>query len=527
VKINKDPDSFAIPEPRIRFIAHELQRILSVVQFENNGRAVEVDGFRLRDLSQWVTYSTNTAMNALTPISSVCNSRCKFCFEENAPYPRERSLMPIAEARTRLKYYSPEKGECLFPSNRNHMETFIHPKAVEIIRMARQREPDKLFWITTNGSHFTESIVEQLAELKPIIFKLSLNVSDAELNQELMGTRNRTEIAIGAPRLLQKYRIPFMGSIVAWPTTPITAIADTVSYLESFDAYAIRIRLPLSHKWLKHQLDTDFHAHWARVAAFSHELRHQVTVPLFVEPPIYWVNPIIPEVDGVVKNSPAQRAGVRATDVVRAINGHPIRTRIHSEAILDKLHMDGERSVDLDIERNGKPMSFRLEEASDSSDTYPYNSDYFYRGENFGIFHVEDFRLHHIQKLLDLIKRYEARNILLFSSSIVAPIFETLVSSIPEFSEQLRNVKLYIETVDENTFGGNYDVMDSRVVEDYAAVARKLLGKGVEIDLILIPDAFGSPWGTDVFGASYIDIAMELGIPVERIDWLLVYGREV
>ena len=87
MKRQKNAESFAIPEPRIRLIAHDLQRILSMVQLEKDGEVVDVDGFRLRDLSKWVTYETNTAMNALTPISSVCNSRCHFCFEENVPYP--------------------------------------------------------------------------------------------------------------------------------------------------------------------------------------------------------------------------------------------------------------------------------------------------------------------------------------------------------------------------------------------------------------------------------------------------------
>ena len=50
--------------------------------------------------------------------------------------------MPIEEAQTRLKYYSPETGRCLFPSNRNHMETFIHPKALDIIEMAHRKEPE-------------------------------------------------------------------------------------------------------------------------------------------------------------------------------------------------------------------------------------------------------------------------------------------------------------------------------------------------------------------------------------------------
>lgn len=528
MKTAKDAEAFAIPEPRIRFIAHEFQRLLSLVDVEVDGQPVTVSGFRLKDVSQWVTYNTNTAMNALTPISSACNSRCHFCFEENAPYAREAaSLMPMAEARTRLKYYSPETGASLFPSSRNHMETFVHPHAVEIIEMAREREPDKLFWITTNGSHFTEPVVARLAKLKPLIFKLSLNVADADYNRELMGTKGGTDVAIEAPRLLRKYHLPFMGSLVAWPTTPLEKLEETVRYLEECEAYAVRIRLPLSHQWLKQQLDVDFHAHWRTVAEFAHELRHRVSVAVFVEPPIYWVNPIIPEIDGVVKNSPAYCAGLRAADVVRQINGTPVRTRIHSEALLDQLHLAGVDSLEMTVERDGVEMTVRLEHERPGVDTYPYNRDYFYRGENYGIFHVEDFRLHHIQRAIDVIKGYDAHRVLLFSSSIVAPIFETLASEVPEFAEQLADVDVHLATVERNSFGGNYDLMDSRVVADYAAVVRDRLARGERFDLILVPDAFGSPWGYDVFGSSYVEMAMEFGIPVERIDWLLVYGREV
>lgn len=523
----KDPESFAIPEPRVQHIAHELQRLLALVQLEKDGRPVEVDGFRLRDLGKWVVHTTNTAMNALTPISSVCNSRCQFCFEENVPYPREQSLMSLAEARTRLKYYSPETGRSLFPSNRNHMETFIHPGALDIIEMARQREPGKLFWITTNGTHFTEDIVRRLAALRPIIFKLSLNTADARANQELMRSGKRTAVALDAPRLLEQYRIPFMGGIVAWPTLSLADIEATVRYLEGFHAYAIRIRLPLAHRWLRHQLDADFHAHWRRVADFAQELRHRVAVPLFVEPAIYWVNPIVPEVDGVVQNSPASRAGIRPGDRVRRINGQPVRTRIESEALLDQCHLRRERVVELVVERGGQELPLRLEEAPAGTDTYPYSFEQFYRGENYGIFHVEDFRLVHVQKVIDLIRRHRARVVLLFSSSLVAPIFETVVSLVPEFERQLAEVEVHMATVETNTFGGNYDVMDSRVVADYTRVVRQRLREGLVPDLILIPDAFGSPWGLDVFGASVEDIVREVGIPMERIDWLMVYGREV
>ncbi len=522
----RDANSFYVIEPRIAHLKDELQRLLSLVDLESNGRRVAVDGMRLKDLSRWRNFTTNTAMNALTPISGHCNSRCDFCFEENIPYAREKSLMSVAEARTRLRHYDPASGASLFPSNRPHMETFIHPQALDIIELAREREPHRLFWITTNGSHFDESTVQRLAALKPLIFKLSINAANADLNRELMKTGRRTDIALGAPELLRKYRIPFMGSIVAWPTMTEADIEETVRFLEAHEAYAVRIRLPLTHQWLRTQLDADFHSHWERIGRFAQDLRHKVKVALFCEPPVYWVTPIVPEVDGVVLNSPAYHAGVRPQDVVECINGEPIQTRIESEAALDRCHMHGE-AVTLRVRRDHEHFEFRLEDPPDALDTYPYNSRYFYRGENYGIFHVEDFRLHHIQKLLDLIERHGAHTVLMFSSEVVAPIFETLVNTIPDFAQRLEAITLYVETVKEATPGGNYGVMDARFVEDYAKVIRRRVRQGVRPDLIVIPDAFGSPWGVDMGGTSYTALSREFGVPVELIDWLMVYGREV
>jgi uncharacterized Fe-S cluster-containing radical SAM superfamily protein len=523
----KDPEAFAIPEPRVRDIAHQLERLLALVELESNGWSVRIDGFRLRDLSKWRDHVANTAMNALTPISSVCNSKCEFCFEENVPYAREQSLMPMEEARTRLKYYSPETGRALFPSSRHHMETFIHPHALDIIELARERDPKKLFWITSNGSHFDSAFVERLARLKPIMIKLSLNVIDEEKNRQLMKTGRRTEIALNAAGLLAENRIPFMGGIVAWPTLSLDDIDETVRFLESQRAYAIRVRLPLAHKWLKHQPNVDMHIHWRRVADHVTEIRSRVSVPLFVEPPMFWVTPIVPEIDGVVLNSPAHRAGLKAGDIVRSIEGNTIRSRIESEATLDRLHLARAQTVRIEVERQEGRIECVLEEASDGRDTYPYNGEFFYRGENFGIFHVEDFRLHYVQSVIDIARRYNAHRVMLFTSSLVAPIFETLVENIPEFTQALADVEVHLETIEENSFGGNYDVMDSRVVADYADAIRKRIHGGFRPDLILIPDAFGGSWGTDVFGCSESDLSLEFGIPIERIEWLLVYGREV
>lgn len=521
-----DTASYAVPEPRIAHIGALLKTLLQVVELEVKGQVVKVDGFRVRNLESWRTHQTNTAMNALTPISSVCNSRCHFCFEENVPYARERSLMSLEEAATRLAHFDPENGTSLFPSNRNHMESFVHPQAIEIIRMARDRQPDKVFWITTNGSHFTEDLVAQLAKLKPLIFKLSINSADADMNQELMMTGPGTDTAIAAPRMLQKYELPYVGGIVAWPTLSEADIENTCRYLDESGAYSIRIRLPLTHQWLDHQLDVDFDAHWRRIGEFAHDLRARIKTPIIVEPPLFWLDTIVPLIDGVIRNSPAENAGLRAGDIVRRINGAPVRTRVESEALLDRLHLDGHTQVAIEVERAGLPVHATLYD-TEGTTGYPFSSNGFFRGENYGVLHIEDFRLNHIEKMITQIERQNARDVLLFSSDLMGGIFVDLIDGIPEFKRRLDGINLHLATNVTNGFGGNYHVMDSRIVEDYERVVARHLGAGKPLDLVLIPNAFGSEWGLDVYGRSLSEITMRYGVPVEQIDWLMVYGRDV
>ena len=277
--------AFGVVEPRITHIARELQRLLSLVELLQDGQPVQVNGFRLRDLRVWQDYATDHALNALLPISGVCNSRCQFCFEYGIPYARECSFMPLAEVEARLAHYDAATGRCLFPSHRPQLETFLHPQALEIIRRARARDPEAVFALTTNGSLLDEALLTELAVLGPLLIKLSLNVSDPALHRELMGLGARTEVALAAPQRLRAHGIPFIGSIVAWPTIPLEAIERTVRYLDDCEAYAIHLRLPLVHRWARQQPDVDWAAYWQEVAAFGRQLQPTCRSPLIVEPP--------------------------------------------------------------------------------------------------------------------------------------------------------------------------------------------------------------------------------------------------
>lgn len=514
-------ESWAVLEPRVRHLARTIRRLLSLVQLEKDGEPVEVDGFRLRDLAQWRDSSAAGALDAIFPFSGRCNSRCVFCSESGLPFARDASFMPEHEVRTRLRHYSPETGACLFPSNRPHMETFLHPRAVEILEMARQRDPGQLFCITTNGSLLEEAVVRRLPGLKPLILKLSLNAADETAHRRLMGLGNRTATAIAAPKRLQRYAVPFIGSLVAWPTLSFETIEETVRLLEEHEAYAIRVRLPTYHKWAREQPRCDMRRHWSRVAEFVRTLACRV--PLLVEPTVYSTPAIVPRIDGTILHSPAERAGIRVGDVVEQIDGQSILTRSESDAVLEQRHQSGS-TVELLVDRGGQKLQFRLSPQAEA--TYPYDPALPYRGRAYGIFHVADFRLGYLVEVFDRIRSYGARKVLLFSSPLVAPIFNMLTEKIPELADVRKDVVIHVDTVPDSLVGGNFEVMDGRFVEDIVRAVRRRLKTDPDVDLILIPKAFGSAWGIDLYGESYSRLVLEFGIPVELVNWHIVYGRE-
>jgi pyruvate-formate lyase-activating enzyme len=517
----RDRELFAVVEPRIRHLAREIRRLLALVEFEKDGRPVEIDGFRLRDLSRWRDNHAPGALDSIFPFSGRCNSRCAFCSEFGVPFAREESFMTEQEARTRLRHYSPETGVCLFGSTRPHMETFLHPRAIELLKMARHRDSAQLFCLTTNGSLLDEEMVERLTRLGPLMLKLSLNTVDEAQHRRLMGLGGRTSTALRAPQLLRRHGIPYIGSIVAWPTLSLDTLAETIRHLEHHEAYAIRVRLPIIHRWVREQPDCDLERHWESVAEFARSL--SCRVPLLVEPGVYSTPAILPLVDGVILNSPADRAGLRAGDVVEAIDGRSVITRNESHAILEQCHQSSS-TVELEVDRGGRKLRFQLTPQTEAN--YPYDPNLRFRGQAYGVFHIVDFRLGYLLEVFDRIERYGAKKALLFSSPLVAPVFDMLTEKIPEFADVREAMTLYVETLTETVLGGNSHLLDGRFVEDFARAIRERLETDPDVDLILIPNAFGSAWGTDLSGESYSRLEMEFGIPVELIDWHFVYGRE-
>jgi hypothetical protein len=432
----------------------------------------------------------------------------------------------LEEATTRLRYYEPQSGKALFPSSRVFKETFINPHVLPILKLVRQRSPNQPLWLTSNGSFLSKEIIEQLAELKPLIIKLSLNSANPDIRNQIMGSNNRSEIALKVPKELRRQGIQFIGSVVAWPSLFADDLISTLRYIDQYEPYSIRVRLPLYHRYL--------HAHppfpddfWDRVIELCREIQPRLASPLYVEPSLYWIKAILPEIDGVIRNSPADSAHLHAGDHILSIDGEPVSTRTQALGLLVKSHSQDKPSIALQIKRVNSitPEAITLKP---HSGFYPFNPDLFAPNERYGILFLDDFRFQYIEDVCRLIKEHNSFLPMLFTSKVVKPIVQAVIESVPIFKEFFSERKLIIQILEETALGGNFDLMDGRIVVDFINQIKNVQAHlGKLPDLILIPNAFGNPWGVDYFQESYKQIERFLDAPVELIDWPILYGRDV
>jgi len=513
-------------EPRFEAVRRELEGLLGLVDIESGGQAVNITGFRLKNLPAWQTMSSANPLDTLGALSGVCNYDCCFCFERGHPFTQDKSVLSAGEAATRLKYYDPLGHRALFPSSRPYKETFVNQEALSILEAARRAQPESTLWITSNGSNLGEATVARLAGLKPLMIKLSLNSADPECRRILTGRARDDGTATRAPELLQKYAIPFMGSIVAWPDTFPDDMTATLGYLDQFEPYTLKVRLPVYHRFLhpKPPFKRDF---WNRVIETCRAFQLKLKSPLFIEPSFYWIKPVVPEVDGVIRHSPAEAAGIASGDRIISIDGEPVYTRTHALNLLDAAYQSGGRQVEISFSHAGSGEVFGRTLSADGG-SYPWDFGVFSPWERWGILLLPDLRLADIENIMHLTERHGAARPLLFSSPVVAPIARTLIKGIPHYRSFFKNRPLSIRTLGRTLVGGNMRLLDGRFVEDFLDyIERWERQKGSLPDLIMIPKAFGNPWGVDLLGRSCTEIERRFGIPVELIDWPILYGKDV
>jgi len=446
-------------------------------------------------------------------------------------------MLSLEEVDTRSRYFDPDTGMgIIHPRLRLSLEPFTNPKLVEIIEMVRRRSPEELIILTTNGCFLDPEMVQQLVKLQPIVLSVSINSCLAQTRRKMMHD-NSSETALGSLKLLKENGIRFVGTIVAWYSIPVEDLLATIRFIDEYSPYIVRITLPGYSRYFSGEKLFDTESSWSNFCEAIESIRPEISAPLMVLPHLYSNAPLIPRVDGVIKNSPAQLAGIRYGDIITRVNSQEVYTKGQARTWLKKL--EGPDSViELEVNRNGKKQCFQLKEADKSHDNlYPYKvtlhleSDEIVErdpdanfGSRFGIFLAGDFEINAIPKIMDLIRDYGAKNVLLLSSEIMKPNVETIIESIPEYRQYFSEINLDICIPEHVFWGGNILIGDLYLVSDYLAAVRDFIAEyRRKPDLIIIPSSFANEFGHDLAGISYTAIERALNIPVELIECSRIY----
>ncbi|MCD6568186.1 MAG: radical SAM protein [Dehalococcoidia bacterium] len=529
--ISASPDSTSIYEPRIDFARKQLESLLSVIELESRGQVIPVDGFKLKNLPDWLTFDAFDSSEILEYAATRCNCDCVFCYNKGAPSSlalrsaKKTAREELNEIKTRLSYLSPDAGIGLFPCPPLSYDFLAHPYFREILRSLREKTPQPLR-ISTNGRNLTPETIAELAALGSIYLYFSLNTSSPERRKNLMRD-SEPQIAISAPGLLREKGIPYAAVIVPWPVNSIDEmcqdICQTVTYVDGCGAHLIEVNLPGYSSEFSREKLFDLDEVWQACISTIRKLREETGCPIVAMPCMYEENLYeerknLPRIMGMVRNSPAARSGLRMGDVIVGINNVHIKSRPQARDMLYMLQGSNQRMTKFTIQRGKQKLDLavNLEDFD-----YPYSREF---DRHLGvIFMGTGLRLSYIERLREIIDESRARDVLFLSSSLVKPTFEQCLRESHLFSSG--GFKLTVEVPRNNYFGGNIFMGDLLVVQDFIDHIKDYLKRQLAPDLVVIPSSPFSRgrWGRDLTGRVYLDIERETGIPVKLLECNTIY----
>ncbi len=540
-------------EPRIVLIKQQLESLLSVVELEKNGKRVEVDEFRLKNLQDWLVSSGGDPAEVFEHLATRCNCNCEFCYLKGNPpsvsliHPHRSVEEEYQEALTRVKYFSPSARRCLFPTLGGIHEVLAHPYSMDILPSLREKTPLP-FRIATNGENLTTDVIKALAKLKPIYIYLSLNSASLQRRQKLMHASN-SMVALSAPHHLSDREIPYAVVIVPWPLHSLSPasmldemlndITETVAYADKHSAHLVEINLPGYTQFFSTRVSVvkeklfDREEVWAAIVSLVRELREKTECPIVVMPEMYEENLYeqtknLPRAIGLVKNSPAAYSGLRKGDLLLKLNGIPVSNRPQGRDLLRAVQRGSEQGVILEVQRNADVLQLGLNPGQFS---YPYSLEI---DHHFGIiFMGMGFRVGTLEKLKGVISlsgiksishnayASTTKKVLLLSSQLVRPVLEQSLAISPLFG----GVDLRVEVPPNRFFGGNIFMGDLLVVQDFIDYLKEYVEGEWTPDLIVIPSSPFSlgDWGRDITGKVYLEIERGIGIPVALLECETIY----
>lgn len=508
-------------DPRINLMKVQLGSLLELIEFEKDGRTVKVDGFRLKRLKDWTLPLNVSCLESLGSPSTYCNLDCVFCYEKGNPKRKtgwsvKSPLLSVNETRARLRNYSRQEGRVLAPIAAAVREPFLNRDYLKILKMVRVKMPQDYFYLISNGSFLTEENVAKLAKLMPLEILVSLNTANPKLRAKFMRDPN-PEVAIKGIPLLRRYKVPFVGGIVAWPEFTIDDLENTIRFLDANEALKIKIHLAGRTRYFPLKKNIDFELHYEEVINLVKKLRKQIRTPIVFSMELYAENDSVPQVLGTIRNSPAEKSGIRPEDVIVKIGSRLVSTQYEARFHLKRLRGS---AIELQICRDGNILHLIVNPSTKFK--YPFNKSVYANHPFSGVVVAEGLNPLDLRKIEKIVGDSGAKKVLVLSSKVMKPLFEEQLCKFYDIGD----CKFFIEVPEHRFWGGNIMVGDLYVVSDFVRHIDSFIEReGLKPDIVIIPSTPFSLWGHDLNGTHFSDIERLTGAKVELLRTARIMGE--
>jgi hypothetical protein len=509
-------------EPRFEAIRDIVSALLSQIVLVSGDRTVEPDGFRLKDLNHWLVPGGDDPGAVLNSISWSCKIQCVFCYERGNPpemnFPRHKTSQ--REIMTSVKYFDPERRMRLpIPSRYDNNEILTFPGVLDVIGALREKTAAPILNISTNATMLDEDFVRRLAGYRPVMLGISLNSADPRVRASIMKEKH-PEIPLQSLPLLKKYEMPYAVSIVAWHTLPPGDLENTVAYADRFDPLQIRVCLPGHTRRFSSEKLFEVEDLWNGLIDAIASFRHKYDTPVIPMPYTYEAfrqNRIsfASDVGGVIKHSPAWKAGIRTGDEIMSVNRTPIRCRRYLRSLMDRLMKENNKILWMNIRRHGKEEDKIIRFDRETFDyRYPYMPETrHFEMSYYGMILFDGFDPADAVKMRDAALALGARKVLVLTSWMIRPYLALALNHIDTGGVRFDPV------IPENTYmGGNIAVGDLLTVKDFIHAIREYVRTRGKPDLAVVPSSPFSPWMRDLRNDHYSKIERATGVPLYLID---------
>jgi hypothetical protein len=506
-----DPLLFRRTSPVVYFLAELLSSILPYIEvIDTSGTIREIDGFVFNDQDRWQEPSHGDPNEVLSYVTGACGISCTFCYLKGNPPEIQRVHKGISQEELLHRLDLFKRGITLFPKNiMSTDEQTTNPRLLHILAEVRNSSSLPMA-IETNGVHINREMVGAFSAIGNLFVNVSVNSVSGPIREQLLHDPDPKRI-VASISTLAEAEIPFSVSIVPWHEIPLDDMEETIRFADASSANHIRIRLPGHTSFFSREKLYDLEDWWQRVVERVQLVRKQIDTPIIVEPSKYeqllfadlWALPVVL---GVIRNSPAWRAGMRQGDYLRAVNGQPFFWRADGLRELTRL-MVNEKNVAVDIQRGKTRKTIHLEYEAHGS--YPYSPEDF--RAPYGLFVCDDIHTERIRLLKSVLRERNPEHPVLISSRLM----KRSVSLLFEMFGVLEDFPgLELAIVPNSYLGGNIFMGDLIVVRDILAYAQVHWQGKSRPDLLVLPSSGFNEYGRDLLGEPYTTIQLQTGLPV-------------